>query len=138
MPILEEIPESSTQWSDAPSNMAIIDRSSNVNIVGSHLNNVLGSQHNNIYHGNVTVHQTNSKPEERELTIWDEVKSISKRLGVLQVLNGILIAINGRSVDGGTLTLNAPLTQRVSGIRNIYTLDTAVLTLQRLGGYLLA
>ena len=80
MSILEEILEPSTgdsQTPDAPSNMAIIEGSSNVTIAGSHLNNVVGPQYNTIYHGNVTVQRVNRDSNERQRTLWDEVRSHS-------------------------------------------------------------
>ncbi|KAK7041814.1 hypothetical protein VNI00_009103 [Paramarasmius palmivorus] len=80
MPVLEEIPESPTanrlQHSDAPSTMTILEGSSNFTIAGSHINNVVGPQHNNIYNGPVTIQQVMRGPEERQLTIWDEFERV--------------------------------------------------------------
>ncbi|KAK7041820.1 hypothetical protein VNI00_009109 [Paramarasmius palmivorus] len=105
MSILEEILEPSTgdsQTPDAPSNMAIIEGSSNVTIAGSHLNNVVGPQYNTIYHGNVTVQRVNRDSNECQRTLWDEFTRI--RTGDVYIKQNLCVTDIGKDPEQRKLT----------------------------------
>ncbi|KAK7041817.1 hypothetical protein VNI00_009106 [Paramarasmius palmivorus] len=76
MPILIPDTTEQSQAPEAPSTMTILGGSSNFTITGSQLNNIVGPQHNTIYHGNVTVQQVNRDFSEHQLTLWDEFTRI--------------------------------------------------------------